>query len=200
MLVSGSSDTTALLWDLTSLPGREHKRTTPLSAKEVEALWAILADNDAAKAYQAVCQLSNATQQAVQLLQRHLQPVAPADGQRIARLITDLDSEVLAVRQKALAELEQLDRAAESALRKTLANQPSVQVRRQIELLLAKREAIPSSEQLRTLRALEVLEHIGSQEARQVLQSLARGAPAARLTQEAKSALDRLARRPTTTP
>jgi hypothetical protein len=43
------------------------------------------------------------------------------------------------------------------------------------------------------LRAIEVLEHIGTPEARQVLDTLARGAAVARVTQEAKASLKRLA-------
>jgi predicted Zn-dependent protease len=53
----------------------------------------------------------------------------------------------------------------------------------------------PSAHSVRTLRALEVLELAGTQQARQVLQELAKGAPEAQLTQEAKAALERLARR-----
>jgi HEAT repeat protein len=46
---------------------------------------------------------------------------------------------------------------------------------------------------LRQSRGVEVLEHIGGREARQVLQGLAGGADAP-LTREAKAALQRLAR------
>jgi hypothetical protein len=42
------------------------------------------------------------------------------------------------------------------------------------------------------LRALEVLERIGTAEARRVLREVADGAPAAWQTREAKAALDRL--------
>jgi WD40 repeat protein len=49
----------------------------------------------------------------------------------------------------------------------------------------------------KTLRLwdVEVLERIGTPEGRQLLQQLAHGAPGARLTQEAKASLQRLARR-----
>jgi hypothetical protein len=50
------------------------------------------------------------------------------------------------------------------------------------------------------LRALEVLEHIATPEAQQVLKTLATGAPEARLTQEAKASLARLARRTASRP
>jgi hypothetical protein len=46
-----------------------------------------------------------------------------------------------------------------------------------------------SDETLRSLRAIEVLEHIATPEARQVLQELAEGAPNARLTPEAKQSM-----------
>jgi len=45
---------------------------------------------------------------------------------------------------------------------------------------------------VRTLRAIEVLEHVDSVEARDLLRALSTGAPAARLTLEAKSSLERL--------
>ena len=56
--------------------------------------------------------------------------------------------------------------------------------------------AATSPDELRALRAVEVLEHVGTPEARQVLEGLTQGAPEARLTQEAKASLERLARRP----
>jgi hypothetical protein len=51
-----------------------------------------------------------------------------------------------------------------------------------------------SPEGLRVLRTIEVLEHIANPEARQVLEQLAGGMPEARVTQEAKLSLRRLAR------
>ncbi len=50
------------------------------------------------------------------------------------------------------------------------------------------------------LRALEVLEHIGTAEARSLLEDLAKGVPEARLTREAKASLTRLAKRPVRKP
>ena len=82
-------------------------------------------------------------------------------------------------------------------MRDTLAGEPSAEVRRRVEELLRKLDGpMPSSGQLRDLRSVEVLEHIGTPEAKQVLQTLAKGAPEARLTQEAKASLERLTKRP----
>jgi hypothetical protein len=200
MLVSGSSDTTALLWNVTGLPGRKHKQFTPLSAKEVETLWATLADSNAAKAHQAICQLTTAPPQTVPFLQGHLQPVASADGQRISRWIAALDSNRFAVRDQAAKELDRLGELAEPALRQALERQGlSLEMRRRLEQLLAQLHGpVTEPERLRALRAIEVLEHIGTAEAKQMLANLAKGAPQARVTQEAKVALERLAKRSTT--
>jgi hypothetical protein len=51
-------------------------------------------------------------------------------------------------------------------------------------------------EALRSLRALEVLERVGTPGARRLLEKLSRGAPGARLTREARTSLERLAKRP----
>ena len=47
---------------------------------------------------------------------------------------------------------------------------------------------------MRRLRCIEVLEHIGSEDARRLLGELSKGAEGAKLTRDAKAALDRLSR------
>ena len=67
---------------------------------------------------------------------------------------------------------------------------------RRIEELLKKIEdGAVSGERLREVRALEVLEGLGTPEARKLLEELAKGAADAALTQEAKASLERLNRR-----
>jgi RNA polymerase sigma factor (sigma-70 family) len=191
-LLSGSSDTTALIWDLT---GRAHQPPVP-TATEVEMLWKHLGSEDAARAAQAIRQLAAAPDAAVPLLRRRLRPAPVVDEGHLARLMTDLESDSFANRQKALAELEKLGDQALPAYRKTLEGKPPLEMRRHLEHLLEK--AGPawwdvSGERLRALRAVEALELAGTKEAREVLKTLAAGAPGARLTEEAKAALIRLA-------
>jgi hypothetical protein len=145
--------------------------------------------------------LINTPGQAVPFLKMHLRPVAPADAAQVARLIEDLRSERFAVRDRAAAELEKLGDLAEPQLRKVDTAKAGLELRRRVEQLLQKlRGPITSPELLRGWRAIEVLESIGSPEARQVLSALAGGAPSARLTQEAQESLRRLARRAAVTP
>jgi hypothetical protein len=81
-------------------------------------------------------------------------------------------------------------------LRRALEAGPSPEVRRRLETLLAGPEGLArSAEDRRAVRAVAVLERLGTPAARQLLEALSRGAPAARLTQEAKAALQRLSRR-----
>ena len=53
---------------------------------------------------------------------------------------------------------------------------------------------VPDPETIRTLRAIIVLERIGTPEARSVLETLGRGAPGSRETEESKASLQRLIR------
>jgi hypothetical protein len=81
-------------------------------------------------------------------------------------------------------------------LRKALsARQPSLELRRRIERLVEKLEGpVTSPERLREMRAIEVLEQIGSAECRKLLQQLAQGHPQSDLTGEARAALARMTR------
>ena len=135
--------------------------------------------------------------QSVPFLAGHQGKVAVKDFRRIGRLIADLDSDDFAVREKATRELESFGRSALPALQKVLRENPSAEVRQRVESLLEKlSQPGHLSEELRVVRAVEVLEHIGTAEVREVLKVLARGTPQAPLTREAKASLDRLARRP----
>src|SRR5262249_20094381 len=133
--------------------------------------------------------------QATELLRERIQPVARLDTKHTAKLITDLDSEQFAVRDAATKELARLGEQVHPSLRRALEGQPSQELRKRLEALLAAPGAVPRGDQLRTLRAIQVLESLATPEARQLLQKLAGGAPKARLTREAKAALERLKRR-----
>jgi hypothetical protein len=192
-LVSGSSDTTLLTWDATRLNPTAKLPPVELQAREIEALWADLGGFDAARAFQAIQTLVRAPRQAVPFLSEQLRPAAPLDPMKINQWITDLDSPKFQLRRDAAVELEKLGEMAVPALNKVLAGKPSLEVQKRVEELLAKASGRTlSSDQLRILRGLEVLEQLDTAEARQVLESLARGAPGALPTREGQAALDRL--------
>jgi dipeptidyl aminopeptidase/acylaminoacyl peptidase len=190
-------DTTIRLWDVSGLTRARKRPTVRRSDDELEASWAALAGADATAAYRATWELAAAPGQAVPLLKARLRAVAPPDPTRVARLIADLDSDDFAVREQATRALADLGESALPALRKVLAGRPSAETRQRVEPLLAELEQPANSpECLRVLRAVEVLEHIGTAEARRVLDQLATGLVEARVTQEAKASLSRLAGAP----
>jgi WD40 repeat protein len=205
-LASGSADSTILLWDVTGRFRDGELRPAKLSEKELEDRWAGLASNDAMRAGRAIWSLVAAGPQAISLLGERLRPaIAKVSPELVDRLITDLDAENFKTRQKARRELAKLGELCEPALRRALAKRPSLELRRSLQELLSQldeeRKGSPSGDVLRGARAVEVLEQIGTPEARQVLKTLAKGAPLARLTHEAQAALQRIdwrmARRPT---
>jgi hypothetical protein len=188
-LLSGSDDTTALVWNLIGVRSFRN-----LSAKELGALWLALT-GPSSEAFRAVFTLAAAPALVVPFFQHHLKPIAAVDEVRITQLIADLDSNQFAVRHKATQTLEECAELAESALQRKLQTDPSQEVRRRIGLLLDRLKSPPFGERLRALRAVEVLESIGTPDAEHLLRTLAQGAPEALLTREAKASLARLAPR-----
>lgn len=201
LLASGSTDTTALVWDIREAAETARPHSVEVPRERLEQLWTDLADNDGGRVHRAIWGLVTA-RQVVPWLREHLKPVSRVDAQRIAQMIADLDSDTFAVREKATRELEEIADYAEPALRKALADKPSLELRHRVEPIVEKVENWPASSPttLRDWRALEVLEHLGTPAARQLLQKLADGAPEARLTREAKAILQRLAARRDTIP
>jgi WD40 repeat protein len=188
-LASGGEDHTVLLWGLTDGgPAR-------LTAEQADGLWAALG-GEAAAAYRAVRALAAAPDQALPLLRDRLKPAAPVEAAQVNALLKLLDSDSYEARRRASAGLEKLGRPAARLLRKAVqAGDCSAEVRRRVGELLNKLDrSPPPAAELRALRAVEVLERIGSPEARRLLEALGQGAEGARQTEEARAAARRLRR------
>jgi sugar lactone lactonase YvrE len=189
-LVSGGLDTTALVWDVrrfTQRPGRE----AALTAADLEACWEDLGAGSEG-AYRALGKLLAAPGRSVPFLGEHVKPAPAAEARRVAALLADLGSEQFPVRDRAMKELTKLGEVAAPALNKAFRGDPPLEVKRRLEILLGKLSSWPTG-LLRQVRAVEVLEHCGTPAARAVLERLVReGAPEARLTREAETALRRM--------
>ena len=179
-----------LIWDLEPATWPLRKPQRDLDRHELETLWSHLA-GDARKAHRAAGMLTAAPVQTLALFQERLRP-AEAE-KRIEKLLADLDSDSFETREAATGDLTRLLYRAEPILRRALQNKPSLEARRRIEAILAK-PGLPSAEDLRALRAIAVLERIGTPEARRILEKLAGGA-AAPETRAAQAALQRLKHR-----
>jgi hypothetical protein len=169
-----------------------------LPTKQYETLWEDLGGTDAARATQALWELVAAGDESVTFLQTRLHPIAsPASKQAVSSLVADLNSSDYAVRSKATGELMRLGELAEPALLEARRNHPSLELRRRIDQLvkaIGESRTKPSGDRLRCWRAVEILEQIGTPQARQLLEALSRGAPGALQTREAQAALARLER------
>jgi hypothetical protein len=188
-LASGGGDGQVLAWDPWDREGAEAAGWTPGAR---EALWAKLAGRDAGEAFGAMRDLALSPKDTLPFLRARLRPVSGEVSPAISRLIADLDDRRFDVREQAEQELLRRGEEVEVALGRALAGAPPLEVRRRLERVREKlRTAGPSAEWLRTCRAVEVLEHLGTAEAREVLRQLAGGAPEARLTREARDALRR---------
>src|SRR5262249_43705537 len=100
-LVSGSEDTTALVWDLTGRLSADARRGKALSEQELKTHWSALARAEAAAGYGAVQALAADPERSVPFLRRHLRPIAAVEEKRLTQLIADLDSAQFKVREKA---------------------------------------------------------------------------------------------------
>jgi hypothetical protein len=192
-LLTGLSDSTALVWDVPAVRGGA-RPAVPDAAAAARA-WADLG-GDARKGLAARGALARSPASAVPLLRGRLRPAPVPDAARLRRLLAELDSDQFAAREEARKQLEAVGEPAKGALQRALADKPSLEMRRRLRSLLRKLSGpVTRPDALRALRGLAVLEDVGTAEARRVLEALAKGEPEARLTRGARASLERLARR-----
>jgi RNA polymerase sigma factor (sigma-70 family) len=194
-LATGMEDGTILVWDLERESWPRSEVEHDLDQKKLDSLWADLLADDAARAYKAIDKMTAAPEQTVPFLREQLQAKTDSEVKMAERLIANLDSNQFALREAAGKKLAELGEQAEPALRRALAGKPSAEVRRRAEAMIAAPRPIPAGSFLRELRAVWVLERIGTPAAREVLEKLAGGFSDAPLTQDAKASLQRLDRR-----
>lgn len=185
--LSASADATALLWDSAALDQRLAAKDAPLTPAELEARWDDLAGADVQRAFAALRALASDAPRSVPFLRLHLRPIRVQEKQ-LRRWIAALEDDKFAVREQAGQGLERAGDAARSLLHAALEEKPSLEKRRRLQHLLDALDH-PSGAALREARAVEVLLHTKTPAARELLRTLAHGAPDHRLTRQAKAAL-----------
>jgi hypothetical protein len=167
-----------------------------LKESEAEATWSDLGAGDPVKSRRAVWTLAGSAKQALPLIDEALKPTRrpAADPKQVARLIAELDDDTFEAREKASAALAKLGGEAVPAMRAALKDTASAEARRRLEALLARLDGAGGTpEQRRALRAVEVLEQVGTPEARQILKRLTKESADTAVVREAEAALRRLA-------
>jgi WD40 repeat protein len=192
-----ASDAVALTWDAQALRKTLSDPAKPAAA-DVEGLWTSLVGNDAAKAYDAAWRLIAAPELAMPVLRERVpKAVAKEEPGVLDKLLADLDHDDFDVREKATNELIRRGPAVLPAVRETLSKTKSREVRRRAEEVAAqlKTDGGVSPEMLPVLRGVEVVERIGTAEAREMLEAWTHGPAEAPLVREARASLRRLGKR-----
>jgi WD domain, G-beta repeat len=194
LLASGSDDSTIVIWDMALTRGGTQRQA--IEPGKLQACWQALADGDANKAYTAMHVLAAAPKQTVAWFKDKLKPAVALDAKRVQDLVGQLDDQ-FKVRQKAIADLERMGEQIVPFLDKRQAANPPLETHLVIQALRTKLTGLNlHDERLQAFRAIETLENIGTPEARQLLQTLAEGAPFALITTNAEAALRRMAEAP----
>jgi hypothetical protein len=183
-LLSSGEDAQVFWWGL-------RPRPAPGAKPALDTLWQGLRSARAADAYRALWMMSESPT-APAFLRKKILPAKPVASARLAKLIVGLGSDQFAVREAASKELAKLGEQAGPAMHKALEARPDVEVQQRLRRLLDALEKGPSSAELRQIRAIQALELATTAQAREALRGWASGAPEARLTKEAKAALQRL--------
>ena len=190
-LASSSDDGTTLIWDAGPLTFAAQPAPSPA---EAEQLWRDVASADAPVAFAALRRLLAAGDSALPQLAATLQPPSRrAEPEQIARWIVQLDAEEFQTREAAGEELRKLGRWARPALETAAAGEGSSEVKQRVKRLLAQLALQPlSPAEIRTLRAIRLLEYWNTAGSRRVLATIAGWDESAVETTFAKEALKRL--------
>lgn len=167
-------------------------RTGPAA---IEESWAAMLSEDAAVAYRAMLELAASPAQSIPFLRGQWDSNAIIDPALTRRRLEHLDSPRYYEREQATTELGKQVDVLEPELRRLLTEHPPPEVeRRLIRLLEGGGRSVLPPKILRWLRAVELLEWIGTSEAKTLLSTLGEGVVETLLAAEARSALKRLHR------
>jgi hypothetical protein len=191
-IATGLANGTIVIWDLSP---EKLDLNIKLSAAELREAWSRLTGSEGDRAYEALWRLTAAKADAVPFLSAQLKTIAPVSDEHIQRLIADLDASRYAARETASRELADLGDRAIPALRAARGGPLSVEAQRRVDRLLNRRFIPIPSETIRFLRAVEVLERIGTPQAQQALVALSAGDSRVLETRAVREALERMARR-----
>lgn len=186
-LASSSGDCTILIWGVSA-------KTVAKTATNgnLDQDWQLLRGEDAQKAFTAMRALAAHPETALKMASEHLGPAEPIDPQWLASRLRDLDHQEFSERERATRELEEFGDRVASGLEKILATKPSLEASKRTEKILEKiRGRVAEGQAAQSLRALEVLEWIGTAKARELVEKLAKGAEGVSFTVDAKRSLKR---------
>jgi hypothetical protein len=186
------------IWDIAELRKGLKLTETKMNPGKLADHWATLTEAASERAFPAARALAADPAQSLPFLRDHLKPAPAVSDAALAgveKLVKQLDDDDFETREKASVALEKLGPGAAPALRIAVGKTKSAEVRRRLQTLLDRWEKIGlNGDDLRALRAIEVLEYMNTPEARRILEALAKGADAPP-TRDAAAALERINRK-----
>lgn len=193
VLATGGHDATILLWDML---GQHKNPLTNPTRVQLAAWWADLANTDASRAFHAMGHLLAAPTELLALCRKELKP---APGKTLSeaemeQLIAQLGSNTFAERQAATQRLTTQSLGIRAFLIRMINTTVDREIHRRLRQVLRAQSRISpvESELLRSLRALEMLERLGTAEARRIVETLAGGNANSRQTLDAVATLRRM--------
>jgi WD40 repeat protein len=189
-LASASIDGTVVVWDATRKAADKPAAAAVAGFEEAVRL---LGEADPAAAQRGMEYLYRRPAEAAREVAARVPAPAAAPAGRIAKLVADLDSDDFRVRSAAVRELGQIGGEAGPALRAVAAKSANPEARQLAADVLARiANPPPTAAGLRAERAVEVLEGLGTTDARAVLAKWAAGPAGNRTAADAAAALARL--------
>jgi len=197
ILAAGGDDGSAAAWDANGLLKIVGPHKEELNAKDLTRLWSALGDEGDQASYRAVQTLVANPKKAFEYLGDQLKAPEALDRDRIASFVKNLGSADFDVREKATEELLRGGELVEKYLHDALKNKPlSAEAKTRVEQILRVMETrTKEGESNRRQMALEILERIGTPEAKDMLKALAGGPAELEITKHAKTSLERFAHR-----
>jgi hypothetical protein len=183
-LATGGDDQTIAVWDLPTFVGAKAGGGVKATSATLTRCYEELASAEPLRGYRAIWTLASYSDEAVLFLASRLRPFAPRRS--LAALLQDLDSDAFRTREEAFTALKQHVDQARPFLSERLSKPCSPEVRSRLRMLLEGGSPLVTSPKLICqARALQVLQAIGTTQARKLLEQIATGDPNAWVTQQA---------------
>jgi len=192
---SASTDTTVLQWDVPNVAGQGKLPQVNFGAPDLDNAWFVLVTEETPRGHEMMWRcIANGPGSIAHMTKEKRYYLLDPD--RVKKLFKDLDSGNFVIRTGALKELEGYGRWMEGRYDAALANPPSLEYKRRVEILKEKLNEKQSAslvqERLRLRRFMLMCEQIGGADAMEALQLLADRGPEEELRDEAKASLQRL--------
>jgi hypothetical protein len=185
-------------WDVPGLTNNGKLPELTLAFQELENAWTTLASEETPRGHEMMWRCIASAKQAIPHLTSE-KKLYLRDPERVKKLFRDLDSSNYATRTAALNELTSYGRWMEGRYDTAIANSPSLEYKRRVEILKEKLSADKSpslaQERLRVRRIMLMCEQAGSPDAVEALRKIADKGPEDDLRDEAKASLERLGKK-----